>query len=306
MTKVWDGTMKWLAEEAPQDFVEWLREGSICIAELSPHLNARSIHADLLYRVQYEDQPYLLHIEFQKRSARNMPLRLFEYNLLATRKYKLPVYSVVIYLKKDRPVVEAPYILFLPWGRRIFHFDYHTIKLWEIPTESIFRSGLDGLLPLVPLTREGLRRESLERVIERLSPPGEEPKINQLALTYTLAELQYTEEEDFSWLKRSFPMGDILDDMIKESRVYKEWTQDERAKGVKEGVKKGIEQGAQQMFVSAVQTRFASLTSLAQERGALLKTPEQLQRLLTQVLQAQSEEEARRFLLAASNRQTEK
>ena len=95
-------------------------------------------------------------------------------------------------------------------------------------------------------------------------------------------------------------LGDILDDMIKESWVYKEWTQDERAKGVK----KGIEQGAQQMFVAMVQDRFASLKSLAQECSALLKKPEQLGPLLTQILQAQSEEEAQRLLLAASAGQT--
>lgn len=214
---------------------------------------------------------------------------------------------MVIYLKKDRPVVEAPYMLFLPWGRRISHFDYHTIKLWEIPTETIFRSGLDGLLPLVPLTSEGMHRESIERVIERLSPPGEVPKIDQLTLTYTLASLQCKEEEDFRWLKRSFPMlGDILDDMIKESWVYKEWTQEERAKGVKQGVKKGIEQGAQQMFVAMVQDRFASLKLLAQECSERLKKPELLQPLATQIIQAQNEEEARHLLLAASDGQTAK
>ena len=101
-------------------------------------------------------------------------------------------------------------------------------------------------------------------------------------------------------------LGDILDDMIKESWVYKEWTQDERAKGVKQGVKKGIEQGAQQMFVAMLQDRFASLKSLAQECSALLKKPEQLGPLLIQILQAQSEEEARRLLLAASAGQTAK
>ncbi|GAC1359640.1 MAG: hypothetical protein NVS2B12_34060 [Ktedonobacteraceae bacterium] len=55
------------------------------------------------------------------------------------------------------------------------------------------------------------------------------------------------------------------------------------------------------MFVSAVQARFSTLESLALERSKLLKTPEHLQQLLTQVLQAQDEEEARHLLLAASN-----
>ncbi len=101
-------------------------------------------------------------------------------------------------------------------------------------------------------------------------------------------------------------LGDILDDMIKESWVYKEWTQEERAKGVKQGVKKGIEQGAQQMFVAMVQDRFASLKLLAQECSERLKKPELLQPLATQIIHAQNEEEARHLLLAASDGQTAK
>lgn len=129
MTKEWDGTLKWLAEEAPQDFVDWLGQGSCFMAELSPHLGVRSVDADLLYRALYEDSPYLLHIEFQKRSSKNMSFRMFEYNMLAMRKYKLPVYSVVIYLKKDRPIVKPPFISTLPWGEGCIWFNYQTIKL---------------------------------------------------------------------------------------------------------------------------------------------------------------------------------
>ncbi|GAC1362935.1 MAG: hypothetical protein NVSMB44_19180 [Ktedonobacteraceae bacterium] len=218
MTKKWDGTLKWLVEEAPQDFIDWLGNGSYFMRELSPHLGSRSVDADLLYQAIYEDSPYLLHIEFQKRAQRNMAMRMFEYNMLAMRKYNLPVHSVVIYLKKDRPIIEPPYVSALPWGKESVRFSYQNVKLWDIPTEAILRSGREGWLPLVPLTSEGLRHESIERVIDLLNPAGGPPKIDQLSLTYTLAALEYTKEEDLSWLKRSFSM---IDDVLRDSWVYR-------------------------------------------------------------------------------------
>jgi len=299
MTKRWDGTLKWLVGEAPQDFVGWLGQGSSFVCELSPHLDARNIDADLLYSALYEDCPYLLHIEFQKRSVTDMATRMCEYNMLAARKYKLPVYSVVIYLKKDRPIIESPHVHMLPWGEESLHFNYRSIKLWEIPAEAILRSGHDGLLPLVPLTRNGLRRESIEQVIALLNPVGGPPKVAALSLAYTLAMLEYTKVDDLDWLRRSFAMfGDVLDDMIKDSWVYREWTQE----ATEQGVRQGIEQGMQQALVSMVQIRFASLASLAKERSALLKTPEELQALFAQIVLAQDEKEVLRLLLADGDR----
>ncbi len=239
MAKQWDGTMKWLVGEAPQDFVSWLGQGSSFVSELSPHLGARSIDADLLYRALYEDHVYLLHIEFQKRSVKNMAMRMCEYNMLATRKYELPVHSVVIYLRKDRPIVESPYVHTLPWGEESIRFNYRSIKLWEVPTEAILRSGNHGLLPLVPLTSEGSNYKSIERVIALLEPVEGQPKVGALSLTYALASLVYTGEDDSAWLKRSFVMlGDILDDILKESWVYKEWTQEANKQGKKEGLER--------------------------------------------------------------------
>ncbi len=72
---------------------------------------------------------------------------------------------------------------------------------------------------------------------------------------------------------------------------------------MKQGIERGMKQGMEQVLVSVVQTRFASLWPLLEERSALLKTPEQLQQLLIQIAQAQNEEEARRFLLAAGSQE---
>ncbi|GAC1478946.1 MAG: hypothetical protein NVS2B12_33610 [Ktedonobacteraceae bacterium] len=292
MAKRWDNTLKNLMGTAPQDFVGWIKEGTRFDAELSPHLGSRNIDADLLYRVHYARNYCLFHIEFQKLSNTTMPRRLWEYNTLAALKYKLPVYSIVIYLKKSRPIIESPYIQTLPWGEEVQRFTYRVIKLWEVPTETILDSGFEGLLPLVPLTAQGLRREAIEQVITRLNPVDGAPKVDQLSLTYILASLEYTDTSDLRWLKRRFAM---IDDILRESWVFKEWRQ--------EAEEQVTEQVLKQSIVTVVQARFASLTALAQERIEPLKTSQDLHELLIQVARAQDEEEVRSILLALGDRQ---
>src|ERR1700738_1899901 len=97
----WDSAMKDLLRKNPQQFTEWLVEGSTFIEALSIELKRRDtyIHADGLYKVMLQGELVLLHIEFQKRQDPNMAERLLEYNIQANREYgPLPVYSYVIYL----------------------------------------------------------------------------------------------------------------------------------------------------------------------------------------------------------------
>ncbi len=211
---------------------------------------------------------------------------------MASLKYELPVYSIVIYLKKGRSIIEPPYIQMLPWGEEVQHFTYRVIKLWEIPTETVLNADFEGLLPLVPLTSDGLRYEAIEQVITRLNPVGGTPKVDLLSLTYILASLEYTDINDLRWLKRRFAM---IDDILRESWVYKEWRQ--------EAEEEVTQQVRKQDIISIVQARFPSLIELIQKQLELLKTPEQLQQFLIQLAQVRDEEEARHVLLAEGNEQ---
>ncbi len=129
MAGSWDGNLKRLVHEAPQDFVSWLLAGAHFEAELSPHLQDRQIDADLLYRIRFGDQPQLLHLEFQRRSDPQMARRLWEYNVLATCKFDCPVSSFVLYLKKDGQTAQSPHQVYLHDGRMVHHFHFEVIKL---------------------------------------------------------------------------------------------------------------------------------------------------------------------------------
>ncbi len=301
MAGQWDSAMKSLVGEEPQDFVTWLVKDAVYEGREESQLRSRKIDVDGLYRVSVHGQPYLLHIEFQKRSDPQMEQRLWEYNLLATRQHGVPVYSYVLYLVKERRIARSPYQVLLGDGLPVHEFRFWPIKLWEVETEEVVRTGREGLLPLVPLTREGQSRDAIDQVIEMLYDKGQNPKTNLLALTYGLAALVMTDEQDQEWLKRRFGM---LDEILKESWAFKELRQEAwdegleegKKEGLEQGLERGLEQGLEEALFSLVEARFPNLLSLARERRSKLTSHATLQKLVVQMGIARSEEEARAFL----------
>src|SRR5579884_1128323 len=200
MRKPWDRRMKLLFNAAPQDFVDWLLNGATFVHFVSVELDGGQLYTDILIELNMSGKKVLLHAEFQRRRDSRMRERLWEYNVRATLKYDCPVWSCVIYLKKDSVVKESFLTWQLPNGRRIHRFDFEVIKLWEIPTQVLKQKGLKGLLPLLPLTKGGTRREVVEEIITELAPAGEEPEGELLTLAYGFASLAFDKEADQDWL----------------------------------------------------------------------------------------------------------
>src|SRR5579859_2523227 len=161
--KVWDTLTKELMRANAQDLISWIFPNAICVGELNTELPMDPVRADQMCTVTWEGMPMGLHIEFQKRRDTNMGRRVWRYNALASDRTNLPIFSVVIYLVNDkRSVVEPPYAIQLPNGEIVHYFMFQNIKLWEIPSRALLEQNLLGLLPLLPLTREGLQRETVE------------------------------------------------------------------------------------------------------------------------------------------------
>lgn len=297
----WDGKVKNLANEAPQDFVRWLLKGAEYIGDLSPRFASRNIEADILYRIAIEHRYYLLHIEFQSTSHPIMAKRLWEYNVAASIKYKLPVYSFVIYLRPDSGIAQSPYEVRAHHGELMHCFWFRVIELWTIPTEDLFQTGLKGLLPFVPLSREGQRREAVERVISELSQEEGDKQRELLSFTYGFASLVFEEENDQSWLRRRFFM---LKDILKESWALKELAQEMTQEARKEAREEAIEEERKKKLREEIETllffiqmHFPTLAQIAKDQCETLSNPEQVRELLHKVIAAKSEKEVEQHLL---------
>src|SRR5579859_4244898 len=185
--KQWDILTKMLIQANPQDLVSWILNDALYQGELNVELQKKHpVFADLLYRIQWREKEVVFHVEFQRRKDENMGRRVWEYNCLASIHTQLPVYSVVIYLLPDSPIVEPYYEMTLPTGEIVHQFYFRNIKLWELAPEVLKQQNLPGLLPLLPLTKDGKSQAVVEEMIECLQQAGRE---DLLPLGYAFSAL---------------------------------------------------------------------------------------------------------------------
>src|SRR5215470_15208977 len=228
----------------------------------------------------------LLHLEFQTYHDPNMAERLLRYNVLARSEHKLPVLSCVIYLLKDGAVSPSPLSWVLPTEQEVLRFHFQSIELGALSPEDLLRIGQAGLLPLLPLTKGGARREVVEEMFNGLLSSK---KIELVPIGYTLASLAFSRENrvDQDWLLRRFHE---MHDILRETPIYQEI--------LKEGRERGQLEALRQAIVDIVVERFPKLVRLAKKQVAAIEDPELLRHVLVKVSVAQTAEEAKQQLLA--------
>ncbi|MFL5664365.1 MAG: hypothetical protein ACJ8BW_23925 [Ktedonobacteraceae bacterium] len=250
MAGIYDSNLKQLVGAYAQDFVTWLLKGAAVIRELPTHLN-RAIDVDSLYEVMLDGQKFIFHLEFQRSRDVDMAKRVLEYNVFASCKFDCTVVSFILYLKKESPIIESPLVRKLPNGEEILRFNFVTIKLWEISTDELKRTGLIGLLPLLPLTRDGAKQEVVEEVVIKLLDLSDKSmQASLLSITFTLASLAFNTQEDKNWLIGRFKM---FQDILRDTEIYKLIMEEGHEKGVAEGIQKGVAEGIQKGRAEGIQ-----------------------------------------------------
>ena len=169
------------------------------------------------------------------------------------------------------------------------------------------QEGLEGLLPLLPLTKgaELKRDQIVDDMIAGLQRAGKE---DVLALGEALAGLVYPTKDDEQAIKRRFAM---FQEALENSWFYKEVIEQGlkqgRQQGIEQGKQQGIEQGRQQgieegvkalrlVLIRVVEMRFPELLSLAREEAEHATIPAALSAKVDKLLIAYTVEEARRVL----------
>jgi len=277
MAKPWDDTMKRLIRENPLHFVNFFLKRALFKDFLSVELKNRTLEADTVLKVILEDgKEMLLHIEFQSTDDAKMEQRMLEYNVLATREHKKHVYSCVIYLREENDIAESPLVWAAPDGYEILRFYFVVVKLWELLSEDIIEMGLVGLLPLIPLTKDGKQHEVTERMIDKIV--AEQPGLLQWAKIF--AGLVFKDEIDREWLERKFAVHDSI---INESWVIQEAIQKGKIEGQREGLSSAI--------LKVIEVRFPEIVDLTKKPIKAIADMESLENLLLTVSGAKTGQE---------------
>ena len=299
----WDNLTKMLVRAHPQDLVSLVLQDTRYLGNVTTELKIHSIEADFLCKAERNGETFIVHVEFQKGKHAKMGRRTWEYNCATTLVEDLSVYSFVIYLMKSATIDEPPFRITLKGGEQIHTFYYKNIFLWEMAPEVLMQKGLEGMLPLLPLTKgaELARDKIVDDMITGLRAAG---KDDVLALGEAFAGLVYPTEDDKQAIKRRFAM---FQEALENSWFYKEVIEKGLEKGIEQGLEKGIEQGLEQgemkalraMLIRVVKMHFPDQLSLSQEVAERSTAPEALNAKIDKLLLAKTSEEARQALQEA-------
>ena len=287
MSGQWDDSLKIFISENPQDFASWLLGEVQVKVKLLTEFKTRTIEADALLEVTLNGEDLLLHIEFQSTNDPSIAERLLAYNFEAKREHKLPVHSCVIYLKNVGIVPESPLRWNLPNGREVLQFHYESVELWKLSAESLRRTGLTGLLPLLILTKDGATREVVEEVIAGLQAAE---KKELLSITKLLASLVFTNELDREWIIWRF---DKMSDILRETWAYQEI------------MKEGELRARHQDVLDVIQARFPEILPYAKKQLEGVQDVEILRHLIVKMSTVQTAEEALQYLITISREERE-
>ena len=235
-----DITLKRLSDGFTADYARFALDderinlvGKIDVSKIEKELPLLTREADCLARVaEKEGKEFILHIDFQAEYKHNIPDRMLGYTYRAYEKYKLPVYSVLIVLKKTGVEIQTKTEIEVRDLKSLRH-EYKAIKLWEVEAEKILEKKIKGLYPLLPLMKTDKSGEEIISGVGELIEK-EIPDIEQKADAYVALKI-------FSSV--SFPtllVDKILKrrDIMLQSPVYQEILQEGREEGKVLGIHK--------------------------------------------------------------------
>jgi hypothetical protein len=145
VTADYDQAFKILVDLNPNDWA--LLAGLIVVnnaAGMETELPERNRHLDRLIRVSDDQGDIAVHLEFQAgKSGNRVPIRLIGYSIGVTEKYRLPVHSCVVLLRRpaDSPVLTGAYKQRSRGVMPYLTFRYRVVRLWQVPVKTLLLPG---------------------------------------------------------------------------------------------------------------------------------------------------------------------
>ena len=253
----YDQTLKRLFAHAHEGMLALLLPGAHWLGERSPELTAEKRLADLVWDVALgSGERLLLHIELQTNPDTMIGERVAEYGLRLWRHLRLPVYSVVIYLRASGGIPASPFVFERGGGEEGLRYEYTVIRLWEEPAERVLAMAEPGAWPLATLMR-GEALTTLETVAQRLAqaplPYSEREELT--GMLAVLAGLRLPRPVVEQVLRRN-PM---LRELLQESSVAEILREEAEAKGEARGLAEGEVKGQRILVQTILESRFGPL-----------------------------------------------
>jgi len=287
----YDSSLKDLIEQQAPAILPVLLPGVVYEGTLSVDLIRSAMRGDKVYKVTYQAEEHILHLEFESGVDSEMTSRLLAYNSMLYRDHRLPVISMIIYPFRVK-MAESP-LRIISKLRELLTFHFLTLPLFSLDAERYVREHCVSMYPLLP-TMRGANAALLKQAMD------------ELAMLYREDEI--TLAQQFIWMQLLLARTDTISpeekNKIQEqlSMYDRLWEDNPRVKkNIAEGEARGEARGEittlQKTLVRIVSLRFPALTELVQERVKQLSKPEELNQLVEQAVMAPDEITVRLLLL---------
>ena len=226
-------------------------------------------HMDSLIRVLIAGEEALIHTEFQTTDDPSMPLRMAGYMIRAIEQHDLPIYSSVIYLRRNAGRRDPGHFIHKMSGH-LAVIKYSVIRLSEIDGQDIIDGGPSGLFPFASLMKRpvGIDSEAwLRHCVDAANalPVDESIKVDILDRLVILSGLEY----DLALINRILLQEGLMDAIMRESS-FTQYI-------MKQGIEQGERRSTIEDILEVLEVRFD--LSEAHPLSARIAAIDDLQRL---------------------------
>jgi len=245
-----DISTKRLISLAPDRWIQWLmgRSGLKVLQIISSEFQWVARESDVLVKAYSPDLgEFLILNELQLRYNQKVPRRMRAYTALASEKYQLPVYAVLINLLEASSGTIASSFESNFAGQRAIQ-EYQVINLWEIDVDIVFQRNLSTLLPLVPILKGGGSEQVIRRALRQLrvqGQPGELESMLGFFATYVL---------DLDLVQQILRLDMAI---LEQSPLYREIVSRSEQRGIAIGEQRGKQEGIQQVALNMLRMGMA-------------------------------------------------
>jgi hypothetical protein len=293
LPQVFDSSLKnWITQQAAA-ILPLLLPGTVYERALDVDIILPTMRVDKVFRVSYDGQEHIVHLEFEAGYDKHLKSRLLIYNAILYRNHRLPVITIVVY-PFTTTVAKSP-LCIMSHDRPILTFVFQTIALFELNAEEVVAQQSTALYPLLP-TMEKVSADLVEQAMRELVEIYHDDQ-GTLAERFIWTEL-FLERTTTITLEKKEQIKERLDmfgEVFKDSPMIRKL----REEYLLEGRQEGRLEALQDMLVSTVQTRYPDLTELAQQRASQFDKTDELQGIILQVVKASSARAVRKLLKPA-------
>ena len=216
----YDTISKDLIQTYPKDFIRLtLEQDDVEVLDIldTEQTTVDTRRMDSLIRVLIAGEEALIHHEFQTTDDPSMPLRMAGYMIRAIEQHDLPIYSSVIYLRRNAGRRDPGHFIHKMSGH-LAVIKYSAIRLSEIDGQDIIDGGPSGLFPFASLMKRpvGIDSEAwLRHCVDAANglPVDESIKVDILERLMILSGLEY----DSALINRILSQEGLMDAIMRES-----------------------------------------------------------------------------------------